>query len=146
MRFLDGDKDISGWKPEPNSIEGGNAYAQYIKDAFNTGYIIGSFWCNPVDSPKGFGKSGVKQGFFGEGLTKRDGLHESVRKLNRYIEKSVPKIWKYFLDQETFLRIHLIISVKSFPTIFSASSKDIKIRLRSFLSGKSFSNFLIFIG
>ena len=56
MRFLDGDKDISGWKPEPNSIEGGNAYAQYIKDAFNTGYIIRSFWCNPVDSPKGFGK------------------------------------------------------------------------------------------
>ena len=92
VRFLDGDKDISGWKPEPNSIEGGNAYAQYIKDAFNTGYIIGSFWCNPVDSPKGFDKSGVKQGFFGEGLTKRDGLHESVRKLNRYIEKSVPEI------------------------------------------------------
>jgi hypothetical protein len=56
VRFLDGDKDISGWKPEPNSIEGGNAYAQYIKDAFNTGYIIGSFWCNPVDSPKGFDK------------------------------------------------------------------------------------------
>ena len=26
--------------------------------------IIGVFWCNPIDTPKGFRKAGVKQGFF----------------------------------------------------------------------------------
>lgn len=39
------------------------AYAEYIEAAFKTDYISGTFWCNPVDSPKGFGKDGVKQGF-----------------------------------------------------------------------------------
>ena len=44
------------------------AYAEYVKAALNTSYILGVFWCNPVDTPKGFGKSGVKQGFFADGL------------------------------------------------------------------------------
>ena len=40
------------------------AYAEYIEAAFKTDYILGNFWCYPLDSPKGFEKEGVKQGFF----------------------------------------------------------------------------------
>ena len=90
VRFLDGDKNISGWKPEPNSIAGGKAYAQYIKQAFDTGYIVGSFWCNPLDSGRGFGNTGIKQGFFGEKFTERSGLHDSVRELSGWINQGTP--------------------------------------------------------
>lgn len=90
VRFLDGDKDISGWKPEPNSIAAGKAYAQYIKQAFDTGYVIGSFWCNPVDSGRGFGNTGIKQGFFKKDLGPRIGLHESVKELNQFILSKTP--------------------------------------------------------
>ena len=83
VRFLDSDKDINGWKPEANSIEGGKAYARYIRQAFNTGYIIGSFWCNPEDSGRGFGNEGVKQGFFNEGILPRLGLYQSVQEVNK---------------------------------------------------------------
>ena len=61
-----------------------------MKAALNTEYIIGVFWCNPVDTPKGFRKAGVKQGFFGDGLTERPGLHEAVRKLNAYRDEMTP--------------------------------------------------------
>ena len=91
IRFKDKGKDIRSWKPEPDSIAAGRAYVQYIKDAFETDYIIGSFWCNPVDTPKGFSKPGVKQGFFGVGLSERPGLHQQVRELNRHIVASTPK-------------------------------------------------------
>ena len=90
IRFKDGNKDIRSWKPENDSIAAGKAYVQYIKDAFETDYIIGSCWCNPIDTPKGFSKPGVKQGFFGEGLTERLGLHQQVRELNRHIEATTP--------------------------------------------------------
>ena len=90
VRFLDGDKNISGWKPEPNSIAGGKAYAQYIRQAFDTGYIVGSFWCNPLDSGRGFGNTGIKQGFFGEKFTERSGLHDSVRELSGWINQRTP--------------------------------------------------------
>ena len=91
IRFKDKGKDIRSWKPEPDSIAAGRAYIQYIKDAFETNYIIGSFWCNPVDTPKGFSKPGVKQGFFGVGLSERPGLHQQVRELNRHIVASTPE-------------------------------------------------------
>ena len=90
IRFEDKGKDIRSWKPENDSIAAGKAYAQYIKDAFETGYIIGSFWCNPVDTSKGFGKLGVKQGFFNEDLSPRPGLSKSVSKVNEIIRKKTP--------------------------------------------------------
>ena len=62
------------------------AYSEYVSEALKTDYIIGVFWCNPIDTPKGFSNAGVKQGFFGEGLTERPGLHQQVMELNRYIE------------------------------------------------------------
>ena len=62
-----------------------------MKAALNTDYIVGVFWCNPVDTPKGFGKPGVKQGFFAEGLTERPGLHQAVKKLNAYRDEMTPK-------------------------------------------------------
>ena len=69
----------------------GKAYAEYVKAALNTSYILGVFWCNPVDTPKGFGKSGVKQGFFADGLLSRPGLHDTVQELNDYREKQTPR-------------------------------------------------------
>ena len=44
-----------------DSVAAGKAYAEYVKAALNTSYILGVFWCNPVDTPKGFGKSGVNK-------------------------------------------------------------------------------------
>ena len=91
IRFNDGDTDIRSWKPEENSAAAGKAYSEYVKAALDTNYIIGVFWCNPVDTPKGFGKPGVKQGFFGEGLAERPGLHQAVKELNAYRENMTPK-------------------------------------------------------
>ena len=90
VRFKDGDKDIRSWKPEENSIAAGKAYAEYVKSALNSSYVLGVFWCNPVDTSKGFGKEGVKQGFFGPELTERAGLHEAVKKLNAYRDTITP--------------------------------------------------------
>ena len=90
IRFKDGDKDIRNWKLMENSAAGGQAYADYVEAALKTDYILGVFWCNPVDTPKGFGRAGVKQGFFGEGLSKRPGLHEAVKKLNALRDTLTP--------------------------------------------------------
>ncbi len=92
VRFKDGDKDIRVWKPAADSVEAGNQYADYIRAALETDYIIGSFWCNPVDTPKGFGNPGVKQGFFGENLTERPGLAESVKAINAYRDEVTPRL------------------------------------------------------
>ena len=91
IRFKDGDKDIRSWKPAADSIAAGKAYAEYVKAALKTDYVVGVFWCTPVDTPKGFGKLGVQQGFFGKGLTERPGLHQAVKKLNAYRDKLTPK-------------------------------------------------------
>jgi hypothetical protein len=91
IRFKDGDKDIRSWKPAADSVAAGKAYAEYVKAALKTDYVVGVFWCNPVDTPKGFGKPGVKQGFFGKGLTERPGLHQSVKELNAYRDEITPK-------------------------------------------------------
>lgn len=92
FRFKDGDKDVKNWKLEESSATAGKAYTAYVKAALQTDYIIGVFWCNPVDTPKGFGKPGVKQGFFADGVTERPGLHEDVRELNAYLKKQTPII------------------------------------------------------
>lgn len=91
IRFKDGDKDIRSWKAEKNSVAAGKAYSEYVKAAIDTDYIIGVFWCNPVDTPKGFGNPGVKQGFFGDGLTERSGLHQAVKALNAHREELTPE-------------------------------------------------------
>lgn len=91
IRFKDGDKDVRMWKLAENSTEAGHQYVDYLKTALETDYIVGVFWCNPVDTPKGFGKAGVKQGFFGDGLTERPGLHQSVMAFNQIREKRTPK-------------------------------------------------------
>lgn len=90
IRFKDGDKDVRMWKLADDSIAAGKAYTDYVKAAIDTDYIVGIFWCNPVDTPKGFGKPGVKQGFFGDGLTERPGLHQAVKELNAYREEVTP--------------------------------------------------------
>ena len=91
MRFKDGDKDIRSWKPEKDSVAAGKAYADYVKAALQSKYIVGVFWCNPVDTPKNFGKLGVKQGFFGPNLSTRPGLHAAVQKINAQREAMTPK-------------------------------------------------------
>ena len=60
IRFKDGEKDIRSWKPAADSVTAGKAYAEYVQAALQTDYVIGVFWCNPVDTPEGFGKPGVK--------------------------------------------------------------------------------------
>ena len=91
VRFKDGDKDIRSWKPAADSVDAGKQYAEYIRAALDTNYIIGVFWCNPVDTPKGFSNPGVKQGFFGEGMSPRPGLADAVKEVNAYREEVTPK-------------------------------------------------------
>ncbi len=91
IRFKDGDKDVQMWKMEEDSFAAGRAYSNYVTDTLKSKYIIGVFWCNPIDTPKGFRKTGVKQGFFGDGLSERPGLHEAVRKLNAYRDEITPE-------------------------------------------------------
>ena len=92
VRFKDGDKDIRSWKPEADSVAAGKTYAEYVKAALATDYIVGVFWCNPVDTSKGFGNPGVKQGFFGEGLSERPGLHQAVKELNAHRDGVTPEV------------------------------------------------------
>ncbi|MDF1852638.1 MAG: hypothetical protein P1U85_17510 [Verrucomicrobiales bacterium] len=91
VRFKDGDKDVRSWKPAADSVEAGKQYYDYVRSALDTDYIIGVFWCNPVDTPKGFGNPGVKQGFFGEGMSVRPGLGEAVKKVNAYRDEVTPE-------------------------------------------------------
>ncbi|MEL7499785.1 MAG: beta-agarase [Planctomycetota bacterium] len=91
IRFQDGNKDVNSWKRAENSVEAGEQYAEYIQAAIESDYILGVFWCNPVDTTKGFGKSGVKQGFFRANLAERPGLHQAVKKLNQFRIEKTPK-------------------------------------------------------
>ncbi|MEM6471059.1 MAG: beta-agarase [Planctomycetota bacterium] len=91
IRFKDGDKKIRGWNLQEDARSAGVEYAKYIHAALETPYIIGAFWCNPVDSTGAFNKSGgLKQGLFGDGLTPRPGLAEAVTELNRHIAQVTP--------------------------------------------------------
>lgn len=91
VRFKEGEKDIRSWKPAKDSVDAGKQYAEYLRAALETDYIVGVFWCNPVDTPKGFGNAGVKQGFFGEGMSQRAGLAEAVKEANAFRETMTPK-------------------------------------------------------
>jgi hypothetical protein len=55
------------------------------------------FRCNPQDSCKGFGKEGIKQVFFNNGVSPRPGLHQSVLELNKLIRSMTPTKEKGFL-------------------------------------------------
>jgi hypothetical protein len=90
IRFKDGDKSIRGWKLQEDARAAGVHYAKYIRAALETPYIIGSFWCNPIDSKPAYNKSGIKQGLFGEGLRPRPGLGEIVLELNQHIAQVTP--------------------------------------------------------
>lgn len=91
IRFKDGDQDVNSWKMSADSLAAAKAYSDYVRAAFETDYIVGVFWCNPVDTTKGFGKGGVKQGFFGGGLSERPGLYEAVKKLNKLRDEITPQ-------------------------------------------------------
>lgn len=90
IRFKDGDKSIRGWRLQEDARAAGVHYAKYIRAAVETPYIIGAFWCNPVDSTPAFNKGGIKQGLFSEGLKPRPGLGELVLELNQHIAKVTP--------------------------------------------------------
>ncbi|MEL7497442.1 MAG: hypothetical protein AAFN77_07510 [Planctomycetota bacterium] len=92
IRFKDGNKSIRGWQLQEDARSAGVQYSKYIRDALETPYIIGAFWCNPVDSTPSFNKdSGVKQGLFSDGLKPRAGLGEAMLELNEHIAKVTPK-------------------------------------------------------
>ncbi|MEL6310918.1 MAG: beta-agarase, partial [Pseudomonadota bacterium] len=90
IRFKEEGKNIRGWRPEETDRLAGQRYAEYVREAFATSYIIGVFWCNPINSGGEFGNAGVKQGLYGKGLVPRPGLHEEVRALNRYLRENTP--------------------------------------------------------
>ena len=90
IRFKDGDKSIRG-QLQDNARIAGKCYVEYIRAALKTPYIVGAFWCNPVDSTPAFNRGGgLKQGLFGDGLTPRPGLSEEVIELNRHIAQVTP--------------------------------------------------------
>ena len=90
IRFKDGDKSIRG-QLQDNAGVAGKCYVEYIRAALETPYILGAFWCNPVDSTPAFNRGGgLKQGLFGDGLTPRPGLSEAVIELNRHIAQVTP--------------------------------------------------------
>ena len=64
----------------------GKAYAEYIKAALNTSYILVFSGVTPSTHQKALGKAGVKQGFFADGLLSRPGLYDTVQELNDYRE------------------------------------------------------------
>lgn len=53
--------------------------------------LIGSFWCNPIDSKPGFKQSGIKQGIFDHGLKPRPELNQALRELNQFLDQKTPK-------------------------------------------------------
>jgi hypothetical protein len=91
IRFQDGDKKIRGWKPVESAKVAGERYSAYVRQAMATPYILGTFWCNPIDSKPGFKKAGIKQGLFDHSLTPRPNLNRVIRELNQFLEKQTPK-------------------------------------------------------
>lgn len=91
IRFAEEGKKIRGWKPEESPKAAGERYSEYIKEAFATPYVVGAFWCNPINSKPGFNKQGIKQGLFDVGMTPRPELHEAIRELNEFLVEKMPK-------------------------------------------------------
>lgn len=90
IRFEEAGKTIRGWKPQKSPKLAGERYAEYVREALATPYIIGAFWCNPINSIPGFAKAGVKQGLFDVGLIPRPELNAAIKELNRHIAESTP--------------------------------------------------------
>lgn len=90
IRFQDGDKEIRGWKPEESPAMAGERYAEYVREAIATPYILGCFWCNPIDSTPSYGRSGIKQGIFDKGLAPRPDLNAALRELNEFLSQQPP--------------------------------------------------------
>jgi len=91
IRFEEEGKNIRGWKPEKSPEIAGQRYAEYILEALETNYIIGAFWCNPINSMADFQKSAIKQGLFDTGLKERPALNAEMKKLNERIKAYTPK-------------------------------------------------------
>lgn len=91
IRFKDGEKNVRGWKPQEDPKIAGERYAAYVREAMATPYIIGAFWCNPIDSKPGFKKTGIKQGLFDHGLSPRPELNLAMRELNRFLDQRTPR-------------------------------------------------------
>jgi hypothetical protein len=91
IRFKEEGKKIRGWKPEETPKLAGERYAEYVREAFATPYVIGAFWCNPINSKPGFKKAGIKQGLFDQGLTPRPELNKAIRTLNEFIGEATPE-------------------------------------------------------
>jgi hypothetical protein len=89
IRFEDGEKEIRGRKKEANDDVAGKLYAEYIREARETPYVVAAFWCNLVDAPNESGKPGVKQGLFGEDYEPRPALHKHIRNLNQDLSGTV---------------------------------------------------------
>ena len=89
IRFQDGDKQVGG-RLEESAQAAGERYAEYLREAMETPYLIGAFWCNPIDSKDRFNNTGIKQGIFDLGLVPRPGLNQAIRELNRFIEQRTP--------------------------------------------------------
>ena len=80
-----------GGPPVANQKVAGEEYEKFIKAAFSTSYVIGSAWCNPINSIEPFYPPGTtKQGMYGEGLEPRPNLHQSVLELNNYLQLNTP--------------------------------------------------------
>ena len=65
--------------------------AAYLREAFAKPYMLGAFWCNPIDSKPGFRKTGIKQGLFDRGLKPRPELNRAIRKLNEFLSEQTPE-------------------------------------------------------
>lgn len=89
IRFKDGDKKIKG-QLEESPKAAGQVYSQYLKEALETPYIIGSYWCNPSDSIGSFNKSAIKQGLLNAALKPRPTLVKELQKLNVFIKEHTP--------------------------------------------------------
>ncbi len=88
VRFYEQGLDISGATMEEE--QAGEQYYNYIKAAFNSPYIIGTSWCQPVSIPT-LNNKGVKQGLYSDTtLQPREILHKYIRKTNNYIKDNTP--------------------------------------------------------
>ena len=90
IRFKEQGKSIRGWKPEESPKLAGERYAEYVREAIGTPYILGAFWCNPINSKPGFNKTGIKQGLYDRGLTPRPELNQAIRELNQFLKQATP--------------------------------------------------------
>ncbi|MEM6689176.1 MAG: sulfatase-like hydrolase/transferase [Planctomycetota bacterium] len=92
VTFKEEGKNVFGWKPVENADVAGPMYRDYIKEAFKTPYIIGSFWCNPVTQvkPSFYPPGYVKVGIFGEGIKTRPGLSNAIVEANQFIAANTP--------------------------------------------------------